>query len=72
MHDELWAGVESKWSNTEFHFQGMGQSLQPPEWNATNVALESAGVIIDTGLANRAQFRNDVAGKLTNRQRMTH
>ena len=32
-----------------FHLDRMGQSIQPPERNHHNVALEASGVIIDTG-----------------------
>ena len=49
MHEELWAGVELKLQNAEFHLQGMGRSLEPPERTATNVALQASGAIIDTG-----------------------
>lgn len=49
MHEELWAGVELKLRHAEFHLQRMGQSLEPPERTATNVALQAAGAIIDTG-----------------------
>ena len=49
MHDELWAGVELKLQNAEFHLQRMGQSLEPPERTATNVALQASGAILDTG-----------------------
>jgi len=48
MHDKLWAGVELKLENARFHFGKMGQSLEPPECTAINVALQSAGAIIDT------------------------
>jgi hypothetical protein len=49
MHDELWAGVQSKVENAAFHWQRMAQSLQPPERTGVNVALQSSGAIIDTG-----------------------
>ena len=48
MHEELWAGVELKLQNAEFHLQRMKQSLEPPERTATNVALQASGVIIGT------------------------
>jgi hypothetical protein len=48
MHDELWAGVALKLENARFHFDKMGQSLEPPEPTHMNVALQSAGTIIDT------------------------
>jgi hypothetical protein len=49
MHDELWAGVGSKFQNAEFHRQRMGQALDPPERNHLNAALESMDIIVDTG-----------------------
>lgn len=49
MHEELWAGVELKLQNAEFHFRQMARSLESPERSATNVALEASGAIIDTG-----------------------
>ena len=49
MHQELWAGVELKLQNSDFHLRRMEQSLEPPERTATNVALQAAGAIIDTG-----------------------
>jgi hypothetical protein len=49
MHEELWAGVELKLQNAEFHLQRMGRSLEPPERTHRNVALEASGAIIDTG-----------------------
>ena len=48
MHDELWAGVESKLENSAFHLDRMGQSLQPPERTHMNAALEASGVILTT------------------------
>ena len=49
MDEKLWAGVELKLRNAEFHFDMMGRSLQPPERTAHNVALQASGAIIDTG-----------------------
>ena len=49
VHKELWAGVELKLQHAEFHLQRMGQSLEPPERTATNIALQAAGAIIGTG-----------------------
>jgi hypothetical protein len=49
MHEDLWAGVHLKLQHAQFHLQRMGQSLEPPERTATNVALQAAGAIIDTG-----------------------
>jgi len=49
MHEELWAGVEIKLRNAEFHFGKMDRSRQPPEQTWSNVALEASGAIIDTG-----------------------
>jgi hypothetical protein len=49
MHEELWAGVELKLQNAEFHLQQMGRSLEPPEQTHWNVALQASGAIIDTG-----------------------
>ena len=49
MHENLWAGVELKLQNAEFHLQRMGRSLEPPERTHWNVALEASGAIIDTG-----------------------
>jgi hypothetical protein len=49
MHEALWAGVKLKLQYAEFHLQRMTQSLEPPERTATNVALQAAGAIIDTG-----------------------
>ena len=49
MHEELWAGVELKLQNAEFHFRQMTRSLESPERTATNVAVEASGAIIDTG-----------------------
>ncbi len=48
MHEELWAGVELKLQNAEFHLSQMARSLESPERTAANVALE-ASAIIDTG-----------------------
>lgn len=48
MHDALWAGVSVKLENAAFHFDKMGQSLEPPERTAMNAALQAAGTIIDT------------------------
>jgi hypothetical protein len=48
MHDELWAGIALKLENARFHFEKMGQSLEPPERTHMNVALQSAGAIVDT------------------------
>jgi len=49
MHEHLWAGVYLKLQHAEFHLQQMGRSLEPPERTATNVALQMAGAILDTG-----------------------
>src|SRR4030095_100045 len=49
MHEHLWAGVYLKLQHAEFHLQQMGRSLEPPERAATNVALQMAGAILDTG-----------------------
>ena len=49
MHEHLWAGVRLKLQHAAFHLQRMGQSLEPPERTATNVALQAAGAILDTG-----------------------
>ena len=48
MHEALWAGIERKLDNAKFHFEKMGQSLEPPESTHMNVALQAAGAIIDT------------------------
>lgn len=48
MHDELWAGVELKLENAMFHFEKMGQSLEPPKSTHINVVLQSGGAIIET------------------------
>lgn len=45
MHDKLWAGVGLKFENASFHFEKMGQSLEPPELTHWNAVLESAGAI---------------------------
>ena len=47
--EKLWAGVELKLENARFHFEKTGQSLEPPENTQMNVALQSAGAIIDKG-----------------------
>jgi hypothetical protein len=49
MDEKLWAGVELKLQNAEFHFDMMGRSIQPPEQTAINVALQASGAIIGTG-----------------------
>ncbi len=49
MHEELWASVELKLQNAEFHLRQMARSLESPERTATNVALEASDAIIDTG-----------------------
>lgn len=49
MHEDLWAGVHLKLQHAAFHLERMGRSLEPPEMTATTVALEVAGVIVDTG-----------------------
>jgi hypothetical protein len=49
MHEVLWAGVELKVQYAEFHLQRMVRSLEPPEQTATNVAIQAARGIIDTG-----------------------
>lgn len=43
MHDELWASVELKVDHAAFFLELMGRSIQPPEWTATEVAIQSAG-----------------------------
>jgi hypothetical protein len=48
MHEELWAGVELKVQNAEFHLQRMEQSLNLPEPTALYVALEASGAILGT------------------------
>ena len=48
MHEELWAGIELKLQNAEFHLQQMERSLEPPERNAMNIALQASRAIIDT------------------------
>jgi hypothetical protein len=49
LHEELWAGVLLKVEHAGFHFDRMGQSIQPPERTHYNVALEASGTILDTG-----------------------
>ena len=49
--EKLWGGVELKLENARFHFEKMGQSLEPPENTHMNVVQQSAGAIIDTRLA---------------------
>jgi hypothetical protein len=46
MHEKLWAGVELKCQNAEFHLQQMGRSLESPQRTAAIVALESSGAIV--------------------------
>jgi hypothetical protein len=48
MHEEMWAGVELKVQNAEFHLQRMEQSLNLPEPTALYVALEASGAILGT------------------------
>ncbi len=49
MDEKLWAGVELKLLHSEFHFDMMGRSIQPPEQTWINVAVQASGAIIDTG-----------------------
>jgi hypothetical protein len=49
LHEELWAGILLKVEHAGFHFDRMGQSIQPPERTHYNVALEASGTILDTG-----------------------
>ena len=49
MHEELWAGADLKVEYAWFHLRRMGQSIEPPERNDMNVALQASGAIIDTG-----------------------
>ncbi len=48
MHEELWVGVELKMESAEFFLEQMGKALSPPERTQINVALQSAGAIIET------------------------
>ena len=60
MHEEMWAGVELKVQNAEFHLQRMEQSLNLPEPTALYVALEASGAIlalIGTGHSTRIWMR---------------
>jgi hypothetical protein len=45
---ELWAGVDLKLQNAEFHLSQMQRSLEPPPRTGWTVALEASGAIIDT------------------------
>jgi len=47
MHEEMWAGVELKVQNAEFHLQRMEQSLNLPEPTALYVALEASNAILE-------------------------
>lgn len=49
VNEELWAGPELKVQYAAFHLQRMDRSLDPPERNAWNVAIEASGAIINTG-----------------------
>jgi len=49
MHEELWAGPHLKLQYAEFHLQKMEQSLEGPPRDQHSVAMQAAGVIIDTG-----------------------
>jgi hypothetical protein len=44
-HGDLWAGVDLKLDNASFHFEGMGEALQPPERTAYAAVLESSGTL---------------------------
>jgi hypothetical protein len=46
MHEELWAGVQLKLDNAEFHLAQMGRSIQGPERTGHTVAMEAAGAIV--------------------------
>jgi hypothetical protein len=45
MHERLWAGVELKLDNAQFHFEQMMRSFQP-ERSATTVTLEATGAVV--------------------------
>lgn len=45
MHDELWAGVELKLQNAQFHLDQMMRSIQPPERTGHSVAMMASGAI---------------------------
>jgi hypothetical protein len=45
-HRDLWPGIDLKLENALFHFEGMGQALQPPERTAHTVVLESSETLI--------------------------
>jgi hypothetical protein len=48
MHEELWAGPHLKLEYAAFHFQRMGQAFEVPG-DHHSIAVQSAGIIIDTG-----------------------
>jgi hypothetical protein len=48
MDEKLWAGAWLKLEYSEYHFNKMGQSFQPPERTQSRVALEASGAITDT------------------------
>jgi hypothetical protein len=43
---DLWPGIDLKLENAQFHLEGMGQALQPPERTAYTTVLESHGALI--------------------------
>jgi hypothetical protein len=45
-HRDLWPGIDLKLENARFHFEGMGQALQPPQQTIYTVVLESSGALI--------------------------
>jgi hypothetical protein len=48
MHDHLWRGVNGKIEEAHRSLREMGRLLDPPEQTHWNVALESAGAVLDT------------------------
>jgi hypothetical protein len=48
MHDHQWAAVDRKLEEAQQCYEEMGRSLAPPESTHMNVALQAAGVILDT------------------------
>jgi hypothetical protein len=49
MHEELWAGPHLKLEYALFHFLEMQQALEGPARDHHSVAMQAAGVIVDTG-----------------------
>jgi hypothetical protein len=45
-HDELWAGVDVKIENAQFHLDAMSRVLQPPERAAGYTVVEGMGTVI--------------------------